>query len=51
MAGTQLKEVKADCTDPATLRSDIRPETVTGTTFIPMNCPDFPPQINLPPYI
>jgi len=43
--------VKADSTDPATLRPDICPETVAGSTFIPINCPDFPPQINLPPHI
>jgi hypothetical protein len=51
MPSKQLKQVKADFTDPATLRPDIPPETVTGLRFQPMKCPDFPPQINLPPHV
>jgi hypothetical protein len=51
MPPKQLKQVKADSTDPATLRPDIPPETVTGSRFQPMKCPDFPPQINLPPHV
>jgi hypothetical protein len=51
MAPKQLKQVTADSTNPATLRPDIPPETVTGSRFQLMKCPDFLPQINLPPHI
>lgn len=51
MPPKQLKQVKADSTDPATLRPDIPPEIITGSRFQPMKCPDFPPQINLPPHV
>jgi hypothetical protein len=51
MPPKSLKGVVADRTDPATLRPDLPPEPVTGTGFIPMNCPDFKAKINLPPGI
>lgn len=43
-----LKGVVADRTDPATLRPDLPPKAATRTSFIPINCPAFEPQINLP---
>jgi hypothetical protein len=51
MPPKQLKQVTADSTDPATLRPDIPPETVTRSRFKPIDCPNFPPHINLPPHM
>jgi hypothetical protein len=39
-----------DPTDPrGTLRPNLPPETGTGDHYVPLNCPDFSPTINLPP--
>jgi hypothetical protein len=38
-----------DPTDPrGTLRPNLPPETSTGDHYIPLNCPDFSPTVNLP---
>lgn len=46
-----LKNVIADSTDPATLRPDLPQTASTGRRFKPMDLPDFPLRINLPPDI
>lgn len=44
-------EVVPDSTDPGTLRPDLPPAIKTGSRFIPMNLPDFPPGVQLPPEV
>lgn len=46
-----LKNVVADSTDPATMRPDLPQAISTRRRFKPIDLPDFPLRINLPPYI